>query len=387
MDMNMRIKFVLILVFFSAIGSGAQEIARVEQIEIQSEILRQQRPVLIYTPQLYDENTLVDYDVIYVFDSQNRELFDLVHALVRFTDLGRNYIVVGIASPYYEETDYARNHDYLPEPLHTDKKDFFGGYCCNSANLKKFVISEVVPYINTHYRTTKHTIGVGHSLSASFIIDFMLTHDFFNAYLAVSPNFAYDKEQLATAVVNADFKALKNGRFLYLAHAGETWKGWKEAREKVYAFLTDRTNLPDNMYVDMAGYPDEDHWFGYLPALKNGLKRYFEFEEARQQMLSEEKYKVKIRVKVPDRDNQVFITGNQAALGNWDPSSIEMKKVNEYEREVELFLQAPAYLQFTRGNWDTKALVKKVYVNNNIAIDPADKNLFEFEIEGWFDDE
>lgn len=383
----MKIKFLLVLCILSASLSHAQEIARVESFQIKSGWLHQDRPVLIYTPRSYDENILVSYDVIYVFDSQNRELFDLVHSLIRFTDIGRNYIVVGITSPYYEDTDYARNHDYLPEPLYTDRKDFYGGYCCNSANLKKFVSTELVPYIDRNYRTTKNKISIGHSLSASFIIDFMLTDDFFNAYLAISPNFAYDKEQLARSVVNFDFKSLQGNRFLYITHANENWSGWPAAREKVYAFLSDTMNISDKIYVDTAAYPDEDHWFGYLPALQNGLKSYFNYDNSRKQVLSKETYKAKIRVKTPRPDDEVFITGNQPSLGNWNPGIVQMKKLSDSEREVELMLHIPALILFTRGDMDTRAVVNHVYINDYITIDPSVRDSFEFEIIGWFDDE
>lgn len=382
----MKSKIVLIILLFSIIRVYPQEIAMVEEIRVKSEILNQERAILIYTSQLYDENTLVNYDVIYVFDSQNREIFDLVHSSIKFIDVDRRYIVVGITSPYYEETDYGRNNDYLPEPKHVERNNFYGGYCCNSANMKQYIMSEVIPYIEVNYRTTKSKICIGHSLSASFAVDFFLTDNLFDAYFCISPNFAYDEEQLATAFIDFDFKKIKDNRFLYLTNANEDWAGWEEAREKVYSFLREDGNIPDNIRVDIKSYPDEDHWYGYLPALTNGLKSYFEYHDSQNHILSEETHSVIIKVTVPDSDDNVFITGNQEALGNWNPSLIEMKQVSEKEREIELNLHTPVELLFTRGGWDSKAIVNKTYANDNIKIDPSTKNTFEFDIIGWFDD-
>jgi len=365
--------------------ANSQQIARVNEIKINSAILDQKRQVLIYTPQLYDENTLVNYDVIYVMDSQNRELFDLVHSLVSFIDINKRYIVVGITSPYYEETNYARNNDYLPEPINVDRKDFYDGYCCNSTNFKKYIMSEVMSYIDNNYRTTKHKICIGHSLSASFAIDFMLTNDLFDAYLAISPNLSYDKEQLATKFMNFDFIQIKNKRFLYITDANEDWEGWKQAREKVYTFLNEKENISNNIHINIESFPESDHWSTYLPALTNGLRKYFDYLDSQEQTLSEETYKVKIRVKVPDSNNKVFITGNQKSLGDWNPSLVEMKKVSDYEREIELNLQSPVEIQITRGNWDTKAIIKGTYETENIKLDPSTKKLFDLEIIEWLD--
>jgi len=364
---------------------NAQQIANLTVKSIHSKVMDQQRPVLIYTPQNYDENISVNYDVIYVFDSQNREFFDLVHSSISFMNKKENYIVVGIASPAYEEQDYYRNNDYLPEPVNIKREDFYNGYCCNSAAFKEYVFTEVMPYIESSYRITNRKVAIGHSLSASFIIDFMMSHNLFNAYLAICPNFAYDQEQLVTKLTTFDLNQIKSGTFLYITDAGETWPGWKAAREKVYQYLGKTGNLPEHLHVELKEYPEGDHWFSALPGMIGGLISFFSYENT-PLVLSAESWPVKIRVKVPDPSNRVFITGNQPALGDWEPSRIEMKVISDTEREINLFLQAPAYIQFTRGDWETKAVVRNVYENKDISIDPSLCTQFEFEITDWFDE-
>ena len=44
-----------------------------------------------------------------------------------------------------------------------------------SADLKKFLKKELMPYVNANYRTSGRNIGIGHSLSASFVLDCMIT--------------------------------------------------------------------------------------------------------------------------------------------------------------------------------------------------------------------
>ncbi|MFD0796846.1 hypothetical protein ACFQZJ_05200 [Maribacter chungangensis] len=57
------------------------------------------------------------FDVIYVFDAQAREMFNVVHSTIQFLD-GQEYafIVVGIESPFNEEPLQHRNIDLLPKP-------------------------------------------------------------------------------------------------------------------------------------------------------------------------------------------------------------------------------------------------------------------------------
>lgn len=55
--------FILLMLFFSIpIVLPAQEIAGSTQVDIHSHILNQNRTILIYTPQLYNERDLVAYD-------------------------------------------------------------------------------------------------------------------------------------------------------------------------------------------------------------------------------------------------------------------------------------------------------------------------------------
>lgn len=62
-------------------AGGAQPMPTVVEKSMKSEYFKQQRQVLIYTPWGYNEYTATRYDVIYVFDSQERAKFDLVHSL------------------------------------------------------------------------------------------------------------------------------------------------------------------------------------------------------------------------------------------------------------------------------------------------------------------
>ena len=105
--------------------------------------------------------------------------------------------------------------------------------------MKKFVKNELMPYVATHYRTSGRSLGIGHSLSASFVLDAMVTDDLFDDYIAISPNCCYDEYRLAADIENHQFKNHKAPRFIYASMSGEIDDGpeywgdeWKTGWER-----------------------------------------------------------------------------------------------------------------------------------------------------------
>ena len=63
-----------------SLGASAQ-LESVKELSMKSEYFNHERQVLIYTPVGYQQYDQTYYDVIYVFDAQDRTMFDLVHCL------------------------------------------------------------------------------------------------------------------------------------------------------------------------------------------------------------------------------------------------------------------------------------------------------------------
>ncbi|MEC5394265.1 alpha/beta hydrolase-fold protein [Bergeyella sp. RCAD1439] len=380
----MKLKFGFFLLFIVFLSQTfAQSIARVESIKIHSKALNQEREVLIYTPVDYDWRVNEYFNVIYVFDSQNREFFDYTSSIISFlTDGNRSFIVVGITSPFNEKLDYSRNNDLLPILETEESKNRYGKYSGNADHFLNFVETELIAYVNSKYRTLDQNIAVGHSLSASFILYSLLQKpNLFQNYVAISPNLAYDNNKLSKELVKFDFSKLKKQSFIYLSNANEGvdyWKEWKPARESVYSFFKDAIKNK-NLTVEIAEYPENNHWNTFPPSLNKALKFYFETIQKKQESeLSKEIYEIKIKVKVHNKNDSVYLTGNQPNLGDWNPNKIEMNKTSDYERSIVLKVQSPAQFKFTKGSWDTELQVIGTY--NNAIIKPEIKKEFEFEI-------
>ncbi len=383
----MKWKFIILLALFCN-QIFAQQIARVENVKIKSEILNQERDILVYTPVDYDWRTNEYFKVIYVLDCQNREFFDYTSSIISFLTNGSSaFIIVGISSPYNEALDYSRNNDFLPVLQTESSKRIFGKYSGNADNFMGYIEKEVMPYIRENYRILDQKIIIGHSLGASFILySFLEKPNLFRNYIAISPNLAYDENYLSERLSKFDYSKIKYPTFIYLSNADEGinyWKEWKFAREHVYSFFRDSLRQ-ENFLIKIDEFTNNSHWNTFPPALNNALEFYFKnIQEKEEDEISEQEYETTIRLKVPNKEDTVYISGNQTSLGNWNANAIKMNRISDYEREIILKLKSPAKFKFTRGSWESEAEVQGTY--SNIIIKPELKNAFTFKIENYAD--
>lgn len=158
------------------------------------------------------------------------------------------YIVVGICSPQTEA--YSRQDDSLPNDSATIKS--YQGHGGQAENLMKFVKEELMPYIRNHYRVTERSLGIGHSLGASFMMQSLINCDPFADYFFLSPNMTFGNNRLLLATQFCNYKFDRNKkRYIFFSDAGEeriggNWTCWKPAREMVYQYL-DAKQLPSNI--------------------------------------------------------------------------------------------------------------------------------------------
>ncbi|OYU85232.1 MAG: esterase [Flavobacterium sp. BFFFF2] len=381
-----RMNLVITLFFSLQFVGYSQEIAKVAQLQLPSKILEQNRPVLVYTPKQYEERDLVSFDVIYVFDAQNRELFDLVHALMNFESPEKQYIVIGIASPAYEETNYYRNSDFSPKPLHVPIEKYLSNKP-NAENFWQYVQNEVMPMIDQKYRTTQVQYAIGHSLSASFVLDKSIhAPELFTGFICVSPNLAYDNDRLANDFVAADFKKSAAPKFLYISQSNEpkTWaKPWGLAFEKVKNHVNSHPDF-GKCDIILKEFPNNSHWSGFVPAVQEALKLLTVFIDKNPYKLVSNTQEVTFTIRVPNKEDDAYITGNQNTLGNWDPAKIKLHKVSAFERQITLHVQFPLAFKITKGSWQSQATTNQQTDSlENIVINKKSDHAIKLTVLTW----
>lgn len=75
--------------------------------------------------------------------------------------------------------------------------------------------------------------------------------------------------------------------------------------------------------------------------------------------------------------DDVYITGNQEALGNWDPKRVKMELVNDSTCAIDLQLHLPVYFKFTTGDWDHKIFPENAD-DGNLIIYNADEKVYNY---------
>lgn len=184
-----------------------------ESFKLQSKVLNEEREIWIYCPVGYRQGEQ-KYPVMYLLDGDGN--FHHTTGIVEF--LSRNnlmpqMLVVGVLN-----TD--RTRDLTPE-TRTDSTNQFpssGG----ADNFAKFFQTELIPYIESNYRTHPYRVLVGHSFGGLFAVHAFLNHtDLFNAYVSISPSLWWNNQ--APLKQAAAFLPKNSGlkKFLHLSMGNE----------------------------------------------------------------------------------------------------------------------------------------------------------------------
>src|SRR5688572_22967214 len=160
-----------------------------ERLVIRSEILNEDRTILIGKPNNYDQGS-AKYPVLIVLDGDSH--FHYVTGLA--TTLARNSLIPDLLVVGILNTERAR--DLTPpalDPRVVQAVPSSGG----AANFRSFMADELMPWLDENYRTHPYKILIGHSLGGLFAIDTLLDEpELFDAYIAISPSLQWDEQRL-----------------------------------------------------------------------------------------------------------------------------------------------------------------------------------------------
>lgn len=181
-------------VSLSAQGSVEGPFVIGETRQLQSTVLGQERLLNIALPLGYHPDSAARYPVIYLLDGSADEDFIHLAGLAQFAAFPwiewlPPSIVVGIAN-------VDRKHDLtFPTTVATDVEKFptTGG----SAAFLRFIGDELIPFIDSAYRTSGQRTLIGQSLGGLFTTEALFTRPaLFARYVIVSPSLWWDHESL-----------------------------------------------------------------------------------------------------------------------------------------------------------------------------------------------
>ena len=260
--------FLLILVLGSAVGfvprTTAQKITIGEWTGIDSAVLGERRPLIVSLPPGYQQADS-GFPVLYLLDG--RQHFRHTTGLVDFlasNDLIPRMIVVAIAN-----TD--RTRDMTPPAREPQPMQPSSG---GAANFLKFFSEELIPYVESSYRTSQYRILVGHSFGGLLAIHALVHQpDLFDAYIAVSPSLEWDKQELVTEADTFFSESDNLHKSLYMT-TGKEGGGLTGGVMKLAGILTEHS--PEGFEWDWRVMPEESHNSVVHRSIRQGLEFVFQ---------------------------------------------------------------------------------------------------------------
>jgi len=167
-----------------------------ETFVIHSNILGEDRRVVIYNPDKVGGNVLPFYPVLYLLDENDMSMVTgMVKYLSAYNEQLPAMLVVGIDGGDQRMRDLTPTHSLYDNMGKLDPDP--NGWLQPSGGGDKFLRfmrEEVIPFVEKRYRTAPFRIFAGHSVGGLTAVHALTAHpDMFNAYLAVAPSLWWDK--------------------------------------------------------------------------------------------------------------------------------------------------------------------------------------------------
>jgi predicted alpha/beta superfamily hydrolase len=296
-------KNVLFLLLIINSAAFAQAITIGQRLSFESKILNQQRDLLVYTPPSYGFNDNEQFPVLYMVDADYN--FHYVTGLIELlSSISANIpemLVVGISG---KGTGTYRKQSKPPYDV-SDK---------GSADVTlKFINDEVMPLINSKYKTNGYKILAGHSIGGLFSTYAMLSeHEMFDAFIAISPSLWWEDEALKKQTLEQFAKKQQIPATFYISLANEKGMG-------VHGFVEMlQSKGPRSLNLHFKHFPDESHGSVGLATYRWALQDLFAsyrpegkfFTDAKAvadyYLLNKEKYKTTFHISAGFLRNTVY---------------------------------------------------------------------------------
>lgn len=242
-----------------------KEVVIGERIDIRSDILNEDRAILVGLPDDYDES-MQSYPVLIVLDGDSH--FQTTTALTKF--LASNEFSPGILVVGIENT--IRIRDLTPpaqDPRMAELEPEHGG----SVNFRSFIANELLPWLDENYRTHSYRILVGHSLGGLFAIDSLLSDpELFDAYIAISPSLHWDEQRIVERA-EALFEGARSMNVSLYMTAGNEGGPLLAAARSLSAVLD--VNAPEGLAWTFEHMPLETHGSVPMRSTYQGLEFIF----------------------------------------------------------------------------------------------------------------
>ncbi len=298
-----------------------------KQITIHSEVLDEDYAIFIATPFGY-ENSDRNYPVLYLLDGMGhfRHTIGTISSIANSGRMPR-FIVVGIGNTH-RTRDLTLPHEN--EELKT-RMPTSGG----ADDFLSFIKSELMPYVESNYRTADYRMLVGHSFGGIFTTYAMLySPETFNAHIAISPSLWWDDEMLRKKAETFFEKSYIEPRSYYVT-MGDEGEGMNNSFEAFIATLEE--HAPESFNWGSMHMMDENHGSTPFMSTYHGMRLIFADWDGREALASGDLDKIKAHYNnlstqfcysVQPGENTINMLGYQFMQAGKMDTAVEVFKYN-----------------------------------------------------------
>jgi len=178
-----------------------------------SKILSEQRELIVHLPNNYQQNTALNYPVLYLLDGQR----NFNHAagtldLLNQSHMAQEMIIVAIKNTH-------RTRDFTPTYNESYNEWGISG---GADNFLDFIEQELIPYVNKSYRTNRFKILSGHSLGGLLAVYALQSRpQLFQAHFAFSPSLWWHDQVIFKDAENFLANTTELNNYLYINMGNE----------------------------------------------------------------------------------------------------------------------------------------------------------------------
>lgn len=248
---TLQLFFLLLLT--STFTLLAQE--NILSFDFASKHLNEDRKIQVYLPPQYESATTQHFPVMYVLDGQEYFYFPIAYQnMLRFKEKSPAFIVIGINS---------------------DRKKRRVLYNTDAAKFMSFLQQELIPYIDTNYRTLKEKerIYFGWEMAGGLALDlFNNNTSLFSAYFIASPTHFSSKR--LNALEEKLTQDSGNSTFFYITRANAKDDEFMKNRfAQLKAMLKEKSPKNTSWAFDLLD--KDNHYSTPNKTIHNGLQQYF----------------------------------------------------------------------------------------------------------------
>ncbi len=239
---------------------------------IKSEILSEEREYWVSLPNSYDveQSGYKKYPILILLDGNSH--FHYISGMVNSMSSGNTdkreipeMIIVGILN-------VNRERDFTPDKIITKRENQTGG----GDNFLAFLEKEVIPRVDSTYRTEPYRMLVGHSLAGLITThSYMKENSPFNSFISIDPSFgSWDDQVIDKKTTNLNEVIFKRPLFLATANWGKRNLRNRDRHIQFFETLHSKSNRTFNAKHQY--YSDKNHSSVPILAIYDGLSYIFE---------------------------------------------------------------------------------------------------------------